>query len=72
MESHDTQEASRGDEGQDRDLTPDGVGESKTRRGEDMGGGGGQGARALRQGHPGQTGTAGRGSTARDSTGVNP
>ena len=36
MESHNTQEASRGDEGQDRDLTPDGVGESKTRRGEDM------------------------------------
>ncbi|MGI8446488.1 MAG: hypothetical protein ACR2MP_04725 [Streptosporangiaceae bacterium] len=35
-EAHATQEAARGDGGQDRDLTPDGVGESKARRGEDM------------------------------------
>jgi hypothetical protein len=36
FEGHDTQEASRGDGGEDPDFPPEGVGESSGRRGEDI------------------------------------
>jgi hypothetical protein len=71
-EAHGTQEASRGGGGQDRDLTPDGVGESKARRGEDMVEEDGKEPGRYDSGTQGKSERPVGGSTARDSTGVNP
>lgn len=72
FEAHDTQDASRGEGGQSRDLTPEGVGESKTRRGEDVAE---QEGKETGRYDSGVAGVAQRpygGSTMRDSTGVDP
>ena len=71
-EARDTQEASRGDGGQDRDLTPGGVGESKGRRGEDLVEEEGKEPGRYESGTQGKSSRPVGGSTARDSTGVNP
>jgi hypothetical protein len=70
FEGRDTQPASRGDGDDDPDSAPEGVGESTSRRGEDIG----ASSEAGRQ----DTGTRGRSdrpvgeSTDRDRTGVDP
>ena len=71
-EAHDTQEAARGDGGQDRDLTPDGVGESQGRRGENMVDEEGKEPGRYDSGTQGKSSLPVGGSTARDSTGVSP
>jgi hypothetical protein len=58
--------------GQDRDLTPDGVEESKARRGEDMVEEEGKEPGCYDSGTQGKSERPVGGSTARDSTGVNP
>jgi hypothetical protein len=72
FEGRDTQEASRGDGGQDPDFPPQGVGDSVSRRGEDM---------VRDEGkEPGRHDTGAQGeserptgrSTARDATSVDP
>lgn len=71
-EAHDTQEAARGAGGQDRDVTPDGVGESKARRGEGMVEEEGKEPGRYDSGTQGKSSRPVGESTARDSTGVNP
>jgi hypothetical protein len=71
FEGRDTQAASRGDGDDDPDYAPEGVGESTSRRGEDVSGPGGEAGRH-------DTGTRGQSqrpvgeSTERDSTAVDP
>jgi hypothetical protein len=72
FEAHDTQEGSRGEGGQDPSFPPEGVGESITRRGEDVikEEGGEPGRHDL--GTQGETERPVGTSTARASTGVDP
>jgi hypothetical protein len=71
FESRDTQPASRGDGDADPDFPPEGVGETTSRRGEDVTGAGGEAGRY----HTGTRGSSDRPvgeSTGRDRTAVDP
>lgn len=72
FEGNDTQEASRGDGGQGPDLTPEGVGQSTTRRGEDMVSSEGKEPGRYDTGAQGESQRPTGQSTARDQTGVDP
>jgi hypothetical protein len=72
FEAHDTQEASRGEAGQDPSFPPEGVGESSTRRGEDVVKEEGNDPGRHDLGTQGETQRPVGTSTAEASTGVDP
>jgi hypothetical protein len=72
FEANDTQESSRGEAIQGPDLTPAGVGESSTRRGEDVAEEEGSEPGRYDSGPQGQSQRPSGGSTARDQTSVDP
>jgi hypothetical protein len=72
FEGNDTQEESKGAARQGADLTPDGTGESSTRRGEDVSQQEGKETGRADTGTQGESQRPTGTSTARDSTGVDP
>jgi hypothetical protein len=72
FEANDTQEGSKGGAQQGPDLTPEGTGQSTTRRGEEVSRQEGKDAGRTDTGTQGESERPTGTSSARDSTGVNP